>query len=191
MAAAPSGTLPTKKENERQLEAKVFACLHFAVGATHPLQIPQAFEFSGSLLVILADHSQSGWFGTFFFNTEQQRREARVAQRTTSLWSHVEAIRPTLLNPSYKPSAFPATISPSCNMRHIVLWDDYYLRYDAVKDEAEDDDDGLDVCCLGVRSFWVSVGRLQLVCFLPLRKTREIRSFGWRTSMRKFAGIAI
>ncbi len=97
------------------------------------------------MLVILADHSQSGWFGTFFYNTEQQRREARCAQRTTSLWSHIEAIRGNLLNPYYRQGAYPGTISPACTLRRLALWDDYYLRYDSVKDEADTEDDGVEV----------------------------------------------
>lgn len=62
-------------------------------------QFPSAVEFSQQLLIRLADHSQSGWFGTFLFNSERQRRKFRLDNTSTSLWSHIRACKESLLNP--------------------------------------------------------------------------------------------
>ena len=38
-------------------------------------QFPCAFEFTESLLLFIAEHFQSGWFGNFFGHNPQEREE--------------------------------------------------------------------------------------------------------------------
>lgn len=66
-------------------------------------QFPAAFEFNEEFLLLLADHSQSAWFGTFLFNTQWEREDHMLADRTTSIWSAVEANRPRLVSAAYNP----------------------------------------------------------------------------------------
>jgi myotubularin-related protein 1/2 len=57
-------------------------------------QNPDAFEFNEALLLLLADHLRSGWFGTFLMDCERERRapELRLADRTVSLWVLISGI---------------------------------------------------------------------------------------------------
>ena len=93
-------------------------------------QLGVAIEFNQQLLITLADHFQSGWFGTFLFNTERQRHKYRLDNTTTSLWSHVSACRSTFINEGYDAARYPGLITPVCSMKKLTLWTDYYLRYD-------------------------------------------------------------
>jgi len=95
-------------------------------------QLPTAVEFNQQLLIRLADHSQSGWFGTFLFNTERQRRKFRLDNTSTSLWSHIRACRAELMNPTYDASKHTGLITPISSMKKLALWTDYYLRFDGM-----------------------------------------------------------
>ncbi|EGD79452.1 hypothetical protein PTSG_10018 [Salpingoeca rosetta] len=96
-------------------------------------QAPNAFEFTGDLLLFLADHCQSGWFGTFCYDCEAQRIRNSLSQRSASVWSHVAACRQHYTNSNYTRTA--TVIFPSCSMKRIVLWEDYFLRYDSTRTE--------------------------------------------------------
>lgn len=52
------------------------------------LQFPCSFEFAGSYLVKLAQHTYSNLFGTFLCNTKQERVE-HVNDRTFSVWRYL------------------------------------------------------------------------------------------------------
>lgn len=67
-------------------------------------QFPSAFEFNEALLLHLADHSQSGWFGTFLFNTERERKAHQLKTFTSSIWSTVYASLPRFCSNDYDPS---------------------------------------------------------------------------------------
>ena len=50
-------------------------------------QYPTAFEFNSLFLCDLADHVYSGWFGTFMFNNELERRKHALSLRSVSVWA--------------------------------------------------------------------------------------------------------
>jgi len=52
-------------------------------------QFPEAFEFTPNFLHILYSHVISCCFGTFLFNSETERMQARIRSKTISLWSHM------------------------------------------------------------------------------------------------------
>lgn len=117
-------------------------------------QHPSAFEFNSDFLLELVDHSYSCRFGTFLFNCERERAEARVAERTASLWSYLNHHRRRYLNPFYvlknaqqkatpdlsgddpltdAPSRFPPHITQPLRVTSTVanlrLWRQCYLRW--------------------------------------------------------------
>ncbi|KAG0350637.1 hypothetical protein BG005_009825 [Podila minutissima] len=74
-------------------------CLHHIVQ-----QHPNHFEYNDYLLVTLA-RAQGGVspFGDFFFNSELERCEARLRDRTASIWSWVQRNRGWFTNRDYVP----------------------------------------------------------------------------------------
>ncbi|KAG0097737.1 hypothetical protein BGZ93_002086 [Podila epicladia] len=74
-------------------------CLHHIVQ-----QHPNHFEYNDYLLVTLA-RAQGGVspFGDFFFNSELERCEARLRDRTASIWSWVQRNRGWFKNQDYIP----------------------------------------------------------------------------------------
>jgi hypothetical protein len=91
-------------------------------------QFPTAFEFSGQYILTIAEHHSSGWFGTFLMNTEKDRASQCVMAKSVSLWSHLDAIKRTLINQSYSPVT--EILKPLTSVRRLRLWNDYFLRYD-------------------------------------------------------------
>ncbi|EDQ89407.1 uncharacterized protein MONBRDRAFT_8319 [Monosiga brevicollis MX1] len=109
------------------------------------VQHPTAFEYNSRLLVFLADYSRAGWFGNFQCNSHRERRARRLSQTTTSIWSAVEADRPRFTSSQYAPGGSDV-IMPTCSLKRIELWSDYFLRYDAsVEANINDDEDEEDV----------------------------------------------
>lgn len=78
---------------------------------------------------MLFEHSYSSQYGTFLGDSEQERAELRVRERTTSLWSYINRpeVIDTLLNPMYIPNG--VVIWPSVAPLSIVLWSEAYTRW--------------------------------------------------------------
>ncbi|KAL9697646.1 hypothetical protein quinque_001087 [Culex quinquefasciatus] len=92
-------------------------------------QFPCSFEFDSRYLLMLFEHSYSSQYGTFLGDCERERKELKVRERTTSLWSHINRpqIIDTLLNPMYVPNV--TVLWPSVAPLSIVLWADMYTRW--------------------------------------------------------------
>ncbi|KXJ75459.1 hypothetical protein RP20_CCG011683 [Aedes albopictus] len=92
-------------------------------------QFPCSFEFDSRYLIVLFEHSYSSQYGTFLGDSEQERAELRVRERTTSLWSYINRpeVIDTLLNPMYIPNG--VVIWPSVAPLSIVLWSEAYTRW--------------------------------------------------------------
>ena len=91
-------------------------------------QIPGAFEFNDEFLCFIMEHLYSGQFGTFITNSESARQNLLIRLCTESLWTEVLMDTSRYLNPLYLEGAFQ-NIAPSCNVRSIHLWTNYYLRW--------------------------------------------------------------
>ena len=46
-------------------------------------------QFPFSFLLVILKHLYSCRFGTFLFNSERERREKNLKDRTVSLWSYI------------------------------------------------------------------------------------------------------
>lgn len=64
-------------------------------------QHPSAFEFNQDFLLEFVDHAYSCRFGTFLFNSEKERVDARVPERTASFWSYLNHNSRRYVNPFY------------------------------------------------------------------------------------------
>ncbi|XP_055541476.1 myotubularin-related protein 9 isoform X2 [Wyeomyia smithii] len=92
-------------------------------------QFPCSFEFDSRYLIMLFEHSYCSQYGTFLGDSDRERTELRVRERTTSLWSYINRpeIIDTLLNPMYVPNA--SIIWPSVAPLSIILWSEMYTRW--------------------------------------------------------------
>ena len=96
-------------------------------------QFPLAFEFSSRLLLTISDHLNSCRFGTFLYNSVQERLNANVKTNTVSLWTYIlngPESTSTFINPIYDGNAFRnVVLYPSFSAKTIELWPDYWYRF--------------------------------------------------------------
>lgn len=78
---------------------------HQFLDATYQLlyQYPTRFEFNERFLRRLLYHLYSCQYGTFLFDNEKERVEARAAQRTRSVWDYFLCRRQEFMNDKYDP----------------------------------------------------------------------------------------
>ena len=78
---------------------------HQFLDATYQLmyQHPTRFEFSERFLKRLLYHLYSCQYGTFLYDNEKTRKEAKVAERTKSVWDYFLSRKGQVLNPQYDP----------------------------------------------------------------------------------------
>lgn len=87
-------------------------------------QFPNHFEFNEWYLLSILEHLTSARFGTFLYNTEQERKEYDVKSNTHSLWN-ILLNQPIYINPNYNPLTIEEYFIPST--QNIVLWKTYYI----------------------------------------------------------------
>ncbi|XP_049849806.1 myotubularin-like [Schistocerca gregaria] len=90
---------------------------------------PKHFEFNENFLIFLLDQIYSCYFGTFLYNSQKERVEAKLSQQTLSLWDVIlfKPYRSRYINRSYVP--YNSILIPNINENIFVLWDNYYFRY--------------------------------------------------------------
>lgn len=76
---------------------------HQFLDATYQLlrQHPTRFEFNERFLRRLLYHLYACQYGTFLWNSELARRDAKATERTRSVWDYFLSRRPEFLNPDY------------------------------------------------------------------------------------------
>lgn len=67
-------------------------------------QHPTRFEFSERFLRRLLYHLYSCQYGTFLYDNEKSRTEAKIWERTRSVWDYFLSRREQFLNPKYDPT---------------------------------------------------------------------------------------
>mmetsp|Transcript_4484 Transcript_4484/g.6153 ORF Transcript_4484/g.6153 Transcript_4484/m.6153 type:complete len:348 (+) Transcript_4484:1711-2754(+) len=95
-------------------------------------QAPLLFEFTEEFLMAILDHLYDCRFGTFLFNSEAQRVNAKCKERTESLWSYLLSSEQSDLYMNYlfhycdrKETVMQISTDP----RRLILWEAYHLRY--------------------------------------------------------------
>ncbi|KAK0167358.1 hypothetical protein PV327_004765 [Microctonus hyperodae] len=87
-------------------------------------QFQCCFQMSPAYIVKLAQHTYSQLFGTFLYNTQQERLQLRIREQTFSVWRFLNSN--SFINHLYSPSK-NQVLWPNCNVRDLVLWSDVYL----------------------------------------------------------------
>uniref|UniRef100_A0AAR2ILG6 Myotubularin phosphatase domain-containing protein n=1 Tax=Pygocentrus nattereri TaxID=42514 RepID=A0AAR2ILG6_PYGNA len=65
-------------------------------------QFPCAFEFNERFLLQLHTHIHSCQYGNFIGNSQKERRDLRINERTHSVWPHLWENRAEYINPLYR-----------------------------------------------------------------------------------------
>lgn len=91
-------------------------------------QFPAAFEFNELFLVTVLDHLYSCLFGTFLYNSEQERTVQEVQSKTISLWSYINSQTEDFTNPFFVDYEHHV-LYPLVSSRHLELWTGYYARW--------------------------------------------------------------
>ncbi|XP_063977649.1 myotubularin-related protein 9 [Diachasmimorpha longicaudata] len=95
-------------------------------------QFQYSFEYTTDLLMELFKHAYCSEYGTFLGDSEAERISLRLAEKTHSLWPHINRseILDKWTNPLYEPNA--SVIWPSIAPISIRLWKELYLRHTSV-----------------------------------------------------------
>uniref|UniRef100_A0A7N6AUJ6 phosphatidylinositol-3,5-bisphosphate 3-phosphatase n=1 Tax=Anabas testudineus TaxID=64144 RepID=A0A7N6AUJ6_ANATE len=87
---------------------------------------PAAFEFNELFLITVLDHLYSCLFGTFLYNSEEER--TKVQTKTVSLWSYINSQPEDFTNPFFVDYEHHV-LYPLVSSRHLELWTSYYARW--------------------------------------------------------------
>lgn len=91
---------------------------------------PCSFEFNEQFLFTLHDHVHSCQFGTFIGNSEKERIELKLNERTYSFWGHIESSREEYINPLYSIDDSPGLLVPNLCPQNIRFWRGMYCRFE-------------------------------------------------------------
>lgn len=97
-------------------------------------QFPDRFEFNERFLRRLLYHVYSGQYGTFLYNSERERVEAKAAKRTRSAWDYFLARRSQFINSNYvaanegDSTASEQAILLTLNVKDIKWWPELFGR---------------------------------------------------------------
>lgn len=93
----------SKADQEATKPKETSPVFHQFLDATYQLlhQFPNRFEFNERFLRRLLYHLYSCQYGTFLYNNEKSRLEAKVAERTASVWAYFLSRRAEFTNPNY------------------------------------------------------------------------------------------
>ncbi|TVY32275.1 Phosphoinositide 3-phosphatase, partial [Lachnellula subtilissima] len=96
---------PSKDSKEATDLNNISPTFHQFLDCTYQLlrQHPTRFEFNERFLRRLLYHLYSCQYGTFLYNNEKQRLDAKIAERTHSVWSYFLSRRKEFTNPEYEP----------------------------------------------------------------------------------------
>jgi len=89
-------------------------------------QFPRAFEYNDALLITIIDECYSCRFGTFLFDSEREKKESGVREKTNSLWSYVNSDLMKYKNLLYQP--LNSVIYPSVSFKRLKIWENYHFR---------------------------------------------------------------
>ncbi|XP_034233859.1 myotubularin-related protein 2 isoform X1 [Thrips palmi] len=88
---------------------------------------PNAFQFNETFLITILDHLYSCRFGTFLYNSDRERVQENVKQRSVSLWSYINSSIDNYRNPLFLPHH--GVLEPVASIRLISLWKGLYCRW--------------------------------------------------------------
>ncbi|MBN3321695.1 MTMR6 protein, partial [Atractosteus spatula] len=95
-------------------------------------QFPQAFQYNEWFLIQVHEHVHSCQFGNFLGNSQKEREDLRLKEKTYSLWPFLLAEQQNYLNPFYCPGYAEThpVLEPSTLPFHFKFWRNMYHQYD-------------------------------------------------------------
>ena len=114
------------KEPSEDQRAPIFLqwldCIHQLL-----IQFPNAFQFNLDLLLFIASHINSNLYGTFLFNSENERCSQDAKNKTVSIWTDVMQNLEKFANPFYKPQNY--VLNPNYATYKLRFWEEYFLKW--------------------------------------------------------------
>lgn len=103
VSEAASGKVVDEEATTPKMVSPVF---HQFLDCTYQLirQNPKRFEYNERFLRRLLYHLHSCQYGTFLYNSDKQRHDAKVRERTSSVWDYFLCRRQEFTNPDYDPT---------------------------------------------------------------------------------------
>ena len=92
-------------------------------------QRPQDFEFNEDMLLFIAKHVHTGWFGNFLFNCERDavRSHCRMSLSMVSVWTCVLGDMDAYRNKNYVVN--PGLSIPVATKQNMILWSAYFCSW--------------------------------------------------------------
>lgn len=113
------------KEDQRSpIFLQFLDCIHQLV-----LQFPNAFEFKDNLLVFLANSYNSNLYGTFMYNSDNERKSKKAKTTTASIWSDVLGNIDQYKNPFYQSNTTVERLRPDFSPSRIHIWFEFFMQY--------------------------------------------------------------
>ncbi|KAF0683096.1 Aste57867_24784 [Aphanomyces stellatus] len=91
-------------------------------------QFPTGFEFNEAFLLHIVDALFSGLYGTFLYNSEQERVKSVIWEKTESVWAPVLEQPAAYTNTLYQRTT--RVLFPRANLKRVVLWEGLFFRWD-------------------------------------------------------------
>lgn len=130
--AAPRGT-PAKGDKHATKVKETSPIFHQFLEATYQLlrQHPTRFEFNERFLRRLLYQLYSCQYGTFLLDSERDRVEARLSERSRSVWDYFLSRRQQFINSDYEPTLDDKDRLLFPTFGKIRWWPELYGRTDA------------------------------------------------------------
>ncbi|XP_066574362.1 myotubularin-related protein 7 isoform X2 [Amia ocellicauda] len=95
-------------------------------------QFPCAFEYNERFLIHIHNHIYSCQYGNFMCNSQKERRDVRIRERTHSLWTHLWRNRADFMNPLYRAdhSQTQGVLRPVTAPYCFKFWRGMYNRFE-------------------------------------------------------------
>ncbi|XP_036406612.1 myotubularin-related protein 7a [Megalops cyprinoides] len=95
-------------------------------------QFPCAFEYNERFLIQIHNHVYSCQYGNFLCNSERERRDLRLQERTHSLWAYLWKNKADYMNPLYRPdhSQTQGCLQPVTTPYCFKFWRSMYNRFE-------------------------------------------------------------
>ena len=89
-----------------------------------------AFEFDDTLLLCIAHHLYSGRFGNFIHNSFKLRQDAKMSEKSNSLWGYITENKKHFVNGFYSKTTVHDVLIPSPSITKMAFWSRLYAKWD-------------------------------------------------------------
>ncbi len=77
------------------------------------------------------EHAHSNQFGTFVGNSQREREQLGLAERTYSLWGFLVAHHDEYTNPLYRPDSARDVLRVDTAPQNVKFWSGLYCRFES------------------------------------------------------------